>query len=448
MAPYAIPDVNETQSIIFQRVYGTQTLGWSEEGNGRKRIILEVAPILKRCTRLQTKIRRLISQIYIVIPNIDSKVHLGISVVSIFDTIKEISMHPITLIYLVALLARAFTLTTASIQFSRRAMSAMKKPRLFAKTALDVLSEHTVIVADTGDVGAIAAQKPQDATTNPSLIFKAAQLPQYSQLVDDALSSSEGDIGLAMDKLAVKFGIEISKIVPGNVSTEVDARLSFSTEKTVAKARDLIAMYAEEGVGKDRILIKIAATWEGIKAAEILEKEGIRCNLTLIFGLCQAVACASIGKVTLISPFVGRIMDFYKAKQGVDKFAPAEDPGVISVTNIYNYYKKFGHKTIVMGASFRNSGEIMELCGCDRLTISPGLLDELRSMDGAGYEKKLGLGAPIYDGGDEIAMDEETFRWMLNEDEMATEKLAAGIRGFAADIVKLEKILTEKKAKP
>lgn len=244
------------------------------------------------------------------------------------------------------------------------------------ETQFDKLKDVTTIVADTGDIEAIRKFKPEDATTNPSLIYKAATMEAYSKLVDDAIAYGKGDVSTVMDKLAVNFGIEITKIVPGYVSTEVDARLSFDTEATLVKARKIIELYKEAGVDKSRILIKIAATWEGIKAAEVLEKEGISCNLTLIFSKAQAIACAEAG-CTLISPFVGRIMDWYKKNDGVDGYKPEEDPGVKSVTAIYNYYKKYGFKTIVMGASFRNVDEILELAGCDRLTISPGLLEKL-----------------------------------------------------------------------
>mmetsp|Transcript_25673 Transcript_25673/g.35992 ORF Transcript_25673/g.35992 Transcript_25673/m.35992 type:complete len:323 (-) Transcript_25673:1658-2626(-) len=304
------------------------------------------------------------------------------------------------------------------------------------------LKAHTIVVADTGDIDAINKFKPQDATTNPSLIYKAAAMTEYAHLVDDAVKYAKGDLGLAMDKVAVNFGIEITKIVPGYVSTEVDARLSFDTEATIAKARTLIELYKEAGIDKSRILIKIAATWEGIKAAEVLEKEGITCNLTLIFSIAQAIACAEAG-ATLISPFVGRIMDWYKKSEGVDGYAPAEDPGVKSVSQIYNYYKKHGHTTIVMGASFRNAEEILELTGCDRLTISPALLDKLSSsMDAVG--EKLNAEASKAMDIAKIDMSENIFRWMLNEDAMATEKLSEGIRNFAADIVKLEDIIKSK----
>jgi len=304
------------------------------------------------------------------------------------------------------------------------------------------LKEHTIVVADTGDVDAIKRLKPQDATTNPSLIYKAAGMPQYAKLIDDAIAYGKGDLAVIMDKLAVNFGVEITKIVPGYVSTEVDARLSFDTEGSIEKARSLINMYKEAGVDKSRILIKVAATWEGIQAAKVLEKEGITCNLTLIFSIAQAVACAENG-VTLVSPFVGRIMDWYKKSQGVDGFKPEEDPGVQSVTAIYNYYKKYGYDTIVMGASFRNKGEIIELVGCDRLTISPALLDELSACEDP-ITMKLASTVSAAMEIEKIELDEKSFRWMMNEDPMATEKLAEGIRNFAADIVKLENIVKSK----
>jgi len=267
-------------------------------------------------------------------------------------------------------------------------------------------------------------------------------MPEYASIVDDAVAYGKGDLSLTMDKLAVAFGTEISKIVPGYVSTEVDARLSFDTEGTINKARDLIKMYDEVGVSKDRILIKIAATWEGVQAAKELEKEGITCNLTLIFSIAQAIACAEVG-CTLISPFVGRIMDWHKKAKGVDGFAPTEDPGVMSVTAIYNYYKKYDYNTIVMGASFRNKEEILELAGCDRLTISPALLQELTNAS-SNVQQKLDASKAVNMDILKIDMTESTFRWMMNEDAMATEKLAEGIRGFAADIVKLENIVKTK----
>lgn len=316
------------------------------------------------------------------------------------------------------------------------------KKQKMAENQVEQLKKLTTIVADTGDIEAIRKFKPQDATTNPSLIFKAAKMPAYSNLVDDAVKNGKGDLSAVMDELAVLFGVEINKIVPGYVSTEVDARLSFDTEATIAKARSIIALYKDKGIDKSRILIKIAATWEGIKAAEILEKEGISCNLTLIFSKAQAIACAEAG-CTLISPFVGRIMDWYKKAEGVDGYEPCDDPGVKSVSSIFNYYKKFGYKTIVMGASFRNTGEVLELAGCDRLTISPGLLEKLtdctddvvQKLDAANSEKEEIT---------KIDMNEKVFRWMMNEDAMATEKLAEGIRNFAKDIVSLEDIIKSK----
>jgi len=307
---------------------------------------------------------------------------------------------------------------------------------------LEQLKAFTTIVADTGDVEAIAKIKPEDATTNPSLILKAATMPEYKALVDDAIRFGKGDLSVVMDKLAVNFGIEITKIVPGYVSTEVDARLSFDTEATIAKGRSIISLYENAGIPKSRILIKIAATWEGIAAAEVLEKEGITCNLTLIFSKAQAIACADAG-CTLISPFVGRIMDWYKKDQGVEGYAPAEDPGVISVTEIYNYYKKFGYKTIVMGASFRNVDEILELAGCDRLTMAPPLLAQLAASTEPVTQKlnAKGVGEMYMEY---IEMSEGKFRWMMNQDPMATDKLAEGIKNFAADIVKLETIIKPK----
>mmetsp|Transcript_9961 Transcript_9961/g.14909 ORF Transcript_9961/g.14909 Transcript_9961/m.14909 type:complete len:326 (-) Transcript_9961:214-1191(-) len=310
-------------------------------------------------------------------------------------------------------------------------------------TQLAQLKAVTTVVCDTGDVGAIAKYKPQDATTNPSLIYKAATMPEYANLVDDAVAYGKGDVDLIMDKLAVNFGAEITKIVPGYVSTEVDARLSFDTEATIAKALKIIDLYKEAGIDKSRILIKIAATFEGIEAARVLEeKHGVSCNLTLIFSIAQAIACAE-GGITLISPFVGRIMDWYKKKEGKDGYEPAEDPGVISVTSIYNYYKKFGFKTIVMGASFRNTGEITELAGCDRLTIAPSLLSVLEESTDTVTEK-LKVETAAEADIKKIEMSEKVFRWMMNEDAMATEKLAEGIRNFAVDIEKLEEIVKSK----
>ncbi len=307
---------------------------------------------------------------------------------------------------------------------------------------LDQLKQHTVVVADTGDFEAMRAYKPQDATTNPSLILAASQKAEYKPLVDKAVADHKGSalngVKLAdsiIDTILVNFGIEILKIVPGRVSTEVDARLSFDTASTIAKARHIIGLYEKNGIGRERILIKIASTWEGIKAAEVLQKEGINCNLTLLFSLAQAVACAE-GGIKLISPFVGRILDWFKKSSGKD-YSPAEDPGVKSVTEIFNYYKHFGHKTEVMGASFRNKGEITELCGCDLLTISPSLLGELQAASEP-IIKKLDAAAAKSAKIERINCDEKSFRWMLNEDAMATEKTAEGIRNFAKDIVKLE----------
>jgi transaldolase len=312
------------------------------------------------------------------------------------------------------------------------------------------LSKFTTIVADTGDVDSIKKFKPVDATTNPSLIYAAAQMPAYAHLVDNAIaygkalkvSDEKERLDITMDKLAVNFGVEILKIVPGYVSTEVDARLSFEVEANIKRARRIISLYAEQGVSKDRVLIKLASTWEGIKAAEVLEKEGIHCNLTLLFGFGQAVACAE-ANVTLISPFVGRIRDWFLAKQTAKKeFEPDEDPGVLSVRNIYSYYKKYGYKTIVMGASFRNVGEILGLAGCDRLTIAPKLLESLLAATEP-VKRQLSPETSNYTG-EKLHLDEGTFRFMLNEDAMATEKLAEGIRGFSADLRKLEAIVKEK----
>jgi len=311
-----------------------------------------------------------------------------------------------------------------------------------SNTQLEQLKEFTTIVADTGDIEAISKFKPQDATTNPSLVYKAAIMPEYQNLVNDAISYGKGDLSTVMDKLAVNFGVEITKIVPGYVSTEVDARLSFDTEGTIAKAHRIIDLYKEAGVDKSRILIKIAATYEGIKAAETLEKEGISCNLTLVFSKAQAIACAEAG-CTLISPFVGRIMDWYKKKDNVSGYKPSLDPGVLSVTGIYNYFKKFGYKTIVMGASFRNTEEILELAGCDRLTISPGLLGSLSSCNDS-LDMKLDASKSVDMNIEKVDIDEKSFRWMMNEDAMATEKLSEGIRNFTADILKLEDVVKSK----
>ncbi len=312
---------------------------------------------------------------------------------------------------------------------------------------LSQLKTMTVVVADSGDLQAIEKFVPRDATTNPSLIAQAAQMPVYAEVVDEALGWAKKEAGgdkeaalkKAIDRLSVEFGLRILKVIPGRVSTEVDARLSFDTQASIDKARLLIAQYAAAGIGKERILIKLASTWEGIRAAEVLEKEGIHCNLTLLFGMHQAVACAD-AKVTLISPFVGRILDWYKKSTGKEGYAPAEDPGVVSVTSIYNYYKNHGHATEVMGASFRNIGEITELAGCDLLTISPKLLAELEGKEGE-LPRKLDAGAAKKLTIPKITMDEAAFRKAHDEDTMAKEKLAEGIEGFTKDIVSLEKQL-------
>lgn len=306
---------------------------------------------------------------------------------------------------------------------------------------LDQLKQITTVVADTGDFESMKIYQPQDATTNPSLILQAAGKPEYRHLVEQAVSELKGaSLDDVMDRILILFGLEILKIVPGRVSTEVDARLSFDTAGTIVKARQLIAAYEKEGHSRDRVLIKIASTWEGIKAAEVLEKEGIHCNLTLLFSFAQAVACAEAG-VQLISPFVGRILDWYKANSGKD-YDGESDPGVLSVRKIYNYYKKFGYQTEVMGASFRNKGEILALAGCDLLTISPALLAELRQSNDPVIPKMTPAEAAKSDF-TKLHLDEKTFRFMLNEDAMATEKTAQGIRNFAADIVKLEKLVQE-----
>ena len=314
-------------------------------------------------------------------------------------------------------------------------------------TQLDSLRNMTVVVADTGDIEAIKKYQPQDATTNPSLILSASALPQYSPLIDEAVSYAKAQSNDkfqqlidAEDKLAVNIGLEILKIVPGRISTEVDARLSYNTQATVEKARKLIALYNAAGISNDRILIKIASTWQGIRAAEILEKEGINCNLTLLFSEAQARACAEAG-VYLISPFVGRILDWYKANSDKKEYAPAEDPGVISVTKIYNYYKEYGYNTVVMGASFRNVGEITELAGCDRLTIAPALLKELQENSTA-LVRKLEYKGEVK--AKPQPLTEAEFYWQHNSDAMAVEKLAEGIRKFAVDQEKLEAMLSAK----
>ncbi len=311
------------------------------------------------------------------------------------------------------------------------------------------LKKFTTVVADTGDFESMKSFQPQDATTNPSLVLKAAKDSRYIHLIDEAVSfaktkssSFKEQLTYALDKVAVNFGTEILKIVPGRVSTEVDARLSFSKEQTIQKAKEIIGLYADSGIGKDKVLIKIASTWEGIEAAKELEKEGIHCNLTLLFSKVQAVACAEAG-ITLISPFVGRIYDWYKKDRGVDHIEAVEDPGVLSVKDIYNYYKKFNYKTEVMGASFRNIDEILELAGCDLLTISPGLLAELENA-GKDVSKKLDDEAALKMDIEKLEVNEKIFRWQMNEDAMATEKLAEGIRNFAKDIVTLENLLAEK----
>jgi transaldolase len=303
----------------------------------------------------------------------------------------------------------------------------------------------TLVVADTGDFEKISSFKPQDATTNPSLINAAARLPQYKALIDDAIAygktaETSDRLPLVLDKLAVNFGLEILKLIPGYVSTEIDARLSFDTEGSIARARRIISLYGEKGIGKDRVLIKMASTWEGIRAAEVLEKEGIHTNMTLLFNFAQAVAAADAG-ATLISPFVGRILDWHKKNTGKD-FSPEEDPGVISVRRIYNHYKAHGYSTIVMGASFRSTGEVLALSGCDRLTISPAILSSLQEMtDPVPIHLSVEGAKKIAGATEKVSFTEASFRWAMNEDAMASEKLAEGIRGFAADLVKLEDFL-------
>ena len=313
---------------------------------------------------------------------------------------------------------------------------------------LEQLKTLTKVVADTGDFESMMSYKPIDGTTNPSLIYAVSGDSRYKSLMQDAIDYAKSNsntkseqLGLALDKLAVNFGLKILEIVPGRVSTEVDARLSFDTEATVKKARELIALYKNNGIERNRILIKVASTWEGIRAAEILEKEGINCNLTLLFSLAQAVRCAE-AKVFLISPFVGRILDWHKKELGVSSIPAKEDPGVLSVTEIFNYYKKFNYNTIVMGASFRNMDEIVELAGCDALTISPNFLKELEQTE-AELKPKLNASNAQKLDIKRIEMDEKTFRWMMNEDAMATEKLAEGIRKFTQDLIKLEKYILE-----
>ncbi|MEI8364877.1 MAG: transaldolase [Parachlamydiaceae bacterium] len=311
---------------------------------------------------------------------------------------------------------------------------------------LEQIRTFTTIVSDTGDIDSIKKYAPTDATTNPSLILAAAQKPQYRHLIDEAINyakshaaSTQEQLSLLMEKLFVNFGIEILKLIPGRVSTEVDARLSFDIEGSIKKARSLITMYESAGISRKRILIKLASTWEGTKAAAVLEKEGIHCNMTLLFSMPQAIACAE-AHATLISPFVGRILDWYRKNDGINEYPPAEDPGVISVTDIYNYFKKFGYQTQIMGASFRNANEILELAGCDLLTIAPALLEELTNATGDVPRKldpKKAQTMPM----EKITLDEKTFRLMLNNNAMATEKLSEGIRKFTEDTVKLENIV-------
>ena len=312
-------------------------------------------------------------------------------------------------------------------------------------TQLDQLKQFTIVVADTGDFQSMKAFAPRDATTNPSLILKAAAMPEYAALLDKAIADAGASARLdqVIDRLLVVFGLEILKIVPGRVSSEVDARLSFDTQGTLVKAREIIALYEKAGISKDRVLIKIASTWEGIKAAEILEKEGIHCNLTLLFSFAQAVACAEAG-ITLISPFVGRILDWHKAKTPAADFTGAKDPGVISVTQIYTYYKKFGYKTEVMGASFRNKGEVLELAGCDLLTIAPTLLAELAASNDP-VVRQLDPVCAAAATLKQVSFDEKAFRFAMNEDALATEKTAEGVRLFSADIVKLEQLIASKR---
>jgi len=317
-------------------------------------------------------------------------------------------------------------------------------------SALEQLKKHTKVVADTGDFAAMKKFQPEDATTNPSLILAASNMEAYKEIVDRAVAFGtaydgpiEAKVSKAVDKMFVLFGIEILKVVPGRVSTEVDARLSFDKEAQIEKAKSLIAMYEEEGIPKERVLIKLSSTWEGIQAAKDLEfHHGIHCNLTLLFSMAQAIACAEAG-ITLISPFVGRILDWYVANGDKKSFAPQEDPGVISVTKIFNYYKKYDYKTVVMGASFRNVGEVLALAGCDLLTISPKLLAELEASQEA-VTPNLNLEEAKKLDMEKINLDEATFRWMLNEDQMATEKLSEGIRKFAIDQVKMDNMVRER----
>jgi len=315
-------------------------------------------------------------------------------------------------------------------------------------TLLEQLKKITTIVEDTGDIDTIKNHKPQDATTNPSLLLQAAKLPQYKRLIDDAMKTQRDNCGNLLDdmrpileKLAVNFAKEILAVIDGRVSVEIDPTFSFDTEKTIAAAKRIIKLFEKEGISSNRVLIKIAATWEGIKAAEQLEKENIHCNLTLLFSFAQAVACGEAG-VKLISPFVGRILDWYKKNESPEGYPSDKDPGVLSVSKIYNYYKKFGYKTEIMGASFRNIGEIIELAGCDLLTIAPNFIDELSKTEGV-LTQKLSAENAKKSQIEKITLDEKTFRWLHNEDAMATEKLAEGIRKFAIDLTALAKFLTD-----
>ena len=319
--------------------------------------------------------------------------------------------------------------------------------------SLDQLKRHTIIVADTGDIDSIARNKPQDATTNPSLIAKAAQMPQYADLVREAIATGRHDmegksgqtelhlLNAILDRLSVIFGLRILRIVPGRVSVEVDARLSFDEHATVEKGRHLVSLFEEQGIPKERILIKIASTWEGIRAAERLEQEGIHCNLTLLFGFGQAIACADAG-VTLISPFVGRILDWFKKAKGVSSYSTEDDPGVLSVHRIFNYYKRHGYRTQVMGASFRSAEQVTALCGCDLLTVTPALLTALSSSE-AEVPKRLDADEARAMNIERLEIDELSFRWMLNQDAMATEKLAEGVRGFADDLESLSRYMAK-----
>lgn len=317
-------------------------------------------------------------------------------------------------------------------------------------SALDQLKKHSIVVADTADFALLAQFKPQDATTNPSLVLQGTKIPKYAPLIDEAIayakkktSNVEEQLDWVLDKLTVNFGLEILKVVPGRVSTEVDAKLSFDTDASVKKARRLVQLYKEAGIGKERLYIKLASTWQGIQAARILEAEGVNCNLTLLFSFAQAVACAQAG-VALISPFVGRILDWYKKAEGKSSYEPSKDPGVVSVTRIYNYYKAHGYNTIVMGASFRNSAEITELCGCDKITIAPSLLAELAKSTAAVPVKLTKAGARANPEPKLPELTESSFLFLHNSDPMAVEKLAEGIRGFDKDTRTLEKTIRAK----